>query len=258
VSVLLPAFLILGGSSAFAWTFSLKLLDIQVPNDEDGDEPYFLVIGFNATFGVSGSTVVAWSGSSLERADKLQTPSAPISHPVHKADFGDCRLLNLLEITNRRILGALVIAMESDGSSWSDVENLAGIAQASLANAIDARVAEFDYRGMTSCNRPSATTDQHRIQGHWATNRNQIRTVGKELERTLIGTSPESMSESEDQDDWIGHCLCAFVASYDAEVEPGTLTYPLMHIDLLASSQQTVAFDQGENGSYVVTSELAW
>jgi hypothetical protein len=94
-----------------------------------GDEPYLIVLGFRSRFGVAGSTRVIANRYHHDSFAKniAEGQSIPIPSSMGVLAFPDVRLLTAAEMRTGRmpeLIGAVVIAMESDGTPWRQVEQL--------------------------------------------------------------------------------------------------------------------------------------
>ena len=92
------------------WQFKLETVKLIDLNEDGGDEPYFVVIGFQSTVAVDGSTRVSWSRHIEEMGQDLPVGEYTIPSEMGTYGFGDLGRLNELGTVS----GALVIAFEGD------------------------------------------------------------------------------------------------------------------------------------------------
>lgn len=94
----------------------------------NGDEPYLAVIQFRVIPGVPGSTEVHFLGNLQEVAQNIDDgDSATIPDSMALASYPDVQFANLQQIitgTSPEIVGAVTVAMESDGSPWSAINGI--------------------------------------------------------------------------------------------------------------------------------------
>lgn len=116
------------------WQLQLKTLQIIIASENsligDGDEPYLAVIGFKSTLGQAGSTRTFWSrnlrelGSGMDRGDTAAIPS-----DMGLVDFGATDGVygpwaGQGQPNNTTLLGAVVVALESDNTPFSVMESV--------------------------------------------------------------------------------------------------------------------------------------
>ena len=102
-----------------------SLLGIPV---DDGDEPYFVMVGVKATLGTSQSTVFAenfykdkdWAGHMKSGQQKTIPPA-----------MGNIRFDN---VSKRDVIGIVVVAAEADSTPWTMIEERVGILRQELTN----------------------------------------------------------------------------------------------------------------------------
>ena len=122
------------GSSQNDWVIRLDRLRVDDAQEEDwysdGDEPYFVVIGFRSTFDTPGSTSAFWGGHLDDEwaegsydGDEHDIPArmGVVSFPAVEYVSTD----ELRVGTKPEVIGALVIALESDSTPWGTVRDIA-------------------------------------------------------------------------------------------------------------------------------------
>jgi len=110
------------------WTFSLPRYLLRARDEITGDDPYFVVIGFRSRFNTAGSTQVYWggdlreTGTNLAAGSQINVPAAMgtvVIPAVTQFTVADGILLRKPEV-----VGAIVIAMESDGTPFGSIRDL--------------------------------------------------------------------------------------------------------------------------------------
>lgn len=102
------------------WVLQLEQLNVVVAEDSGGDEPYLIVVGFTTRLGEPGTTNILWSrrlvelGSGLQRGDTVDIP--PDIGVIH---FGEVPAADHITL-----LGAVIIALESDATPFGTIEDL--------------------------------------------------------------------------------------------------------------------------------------
>jgi hypothetical protein len=121
------------GVSRSSWQIRLEMLKVADAQEEgllsDGDEPYFVVIGFRSRFNTPGSTSAFWSGylnedwaDGVDDGDKKYIPQS-----MGLVSFTDVKLVTADDIMSGKmpeLLGAIVISMESDATPFGSVRDL--------------------------------------------------------------------------------------------------------------------------------------
>ena len=116
---------------------------LRIPLD-DGDEPYFVVVGVKATLGVSGSTFTVpnqygekgWAGHMRDGEQKR----IPLS--MGQIKFRD--------VTRKDVIGVVVIGIEADMTPWTMIEQRVDLLREELAGVFQSAV-----ESRTSFNRAS-------------------------------------------------------------------------------------------------------
>ena len=129
------------GSQAQDWDIILDKLRVTDPQEDrsiigvplsDGDEPYIIMIGFRSRFGQAQSTQTqlnnyendTWARNSRSNMEK----QIPVS-------MGQLRFT---DVARDEIIGAVIIAMESDRTPWAIIRNRVE----TIEDAVRAKVAE--------------------------------------------------------------------------------------------------------------------
>ncbi|MFO0974175.1 MAG: hypothetical protein U1A27_12165 [Phycisphaerae bacterium] len=124
-----------GGSSCpQLWDFQITHLHVTDAQEEGtfsthGDEPYFIVVGFRSTWTTPGSTRVFWNGAlDDDWADGIDDGGdRDIPASMGKLEFGRVGTLytfdEIRDGAHPQLLGAVVIAMESDNTPFSSVRS---------------------------------------------------------------------------------------------------------------------------------------
>jgi len=132
------------------WEINLSRLRVSDAQEEswfsDGDEPYFIVINFRSRFNTPNSTSV-WNNDFdndkwAKRVHDGSERNIPFSMGYSLfANVQRISLQNILAGTMPEIIGALVIAMESDSSPWGTigdmVDDLSGAIRTELEELIE-------------------------------------------------------------------------------------------------------------------------
>lgn len=134
-------------------TWKIKLINMKVRHrDERILEPYFVMVNFRSTFGVSGSTQVFLNRFRNERwtdGGIAAGVTKPIPTSMGEAVFRNVRLStidDLFACVLPEVLGSLVIAMESDASPWSQVEAFVGALERGVRDFLRRRIETFPLR----------------------------------------------------------------------------------------------------------------
>jgi hypothetical protein len=142
------------------WQIRLERLRVANANEDDaysnGDEPYFVVFGFRSRLKTPGSTSVSWRGyleeawaAGVTAGGQRDIPEAmglvhfsdvrPMTRdeffdeldvqidwkPVELEDKIDLEVTNVdITLPRMEFVGAIAVAMESDGTPWGDVRAL--------------------------------------------------------------------------------------------------------------------------------------
>lgn len=123
------------------WTIDLNRLRVADAQEEgllsDGDEPYFIVIGFRSQFNTPGSTQVFWNGyleddwaNGVDDGDQRNIPQR-----MGAVSFSNVKSLTASDISSGEmpeVVGAVAIAMESDATPWWIIRNMVDKIQGSL------------------------------------------------------------------------------------------------------------------------------
>jgi hypothetical protein len=145
-----------------AWYIALTKLRVADAQEEgwfsDGDEPYFIMISFRSRFNTPNSTTV-WNNdfdddewaAGVDDGDERNIPfGIPSMGFTGFANVQRVSLQNILAGTNPEILGALVIAMESDSSPWRVIRNMVN----DIKNAISDELEILIENGGLNLNNP--------------------------------------------------------------------------------------------------------
>jgi hypothetical protein len=115
---------------------TLRVVDVQEegcivwPICSDGDEPYFVVIQFGAQYKTSGSAQSQWSGYLEENWAKGVDDNAvrTIPEAMGKVNYANVNIITRDDFYCRQEMpggiGALVIAMEHDGTPFSLIKDI--------------------------------------------------------------------------------------------------------------------------------------
>lgn len=104
-----------------SWSFQLMNLNIEASEEAAGDEPYFMMIGFKVDNIADPATVRTFMNPFDHVVQNDLKTGRQVSIPVNigKIDFGEVDQ-NMLGV-----VGAVVIAWESDATPWGTMGNLA-------------------------------------------------------------------------------------------------------------------------------------
>jgi hypothetical protein len=122
------------------WQLALRKLTMLQHQEKgswlvrSGDEPYFIMIGFRATFGVAGSAQVftnsyrddTW-GENITRPQERMIPDG-----MGVLSFPGITPVPARHLPDAEVFGAVVIAMESDNTPWGTIDALVGRAKNAL------------------------------------------------------------------------------------------------------------------------------
>jgi hypothetical protein len=157
-----------------SWDVSLERLEVHQHQEKGsivvkaGDEPYFVVLAIRARFLHPGSTRVV---PNLYRDDKWANnikagQSRDIPAPMGVLSFADVNPLREADIRRGRmpeLLGAVIIAMESDGTPWRQidrlVERIRAVVEREAADLVESGTLDLDEPG------PAIAAAIRRIQG---------------------------------------------------------------------------------------------
>ncbi len=127
------------------WQLNLERLRVQDAQEEsffsNGDEPYFVVIGFRSRFNTSNSTQTFWSGflnddwaDGVDDGDQRNIPRqmGTVSFPNVKTVTRD----ELLSGEQLELVGAVAIAFESDATPFSTIRSLVDELRSSLEGEV--------------------------------------------------------------------------------------------------------------------------
>jgi hypothetical protein len=133
----------------------------------DGDEPYLMIFPFRVTVATYGTAEVSWGGALFEiddhvyDGDLLTIPDSMgrITLPsVERVEadsyFAGQRMW--LPHDMPEAVGAVIVAMESDASSWSQVDSLAEDVRDAIEVALQDHVEDLDLTELISAQDPEA------------------------------------------------------------------------------------------------------
>jgi hypothetical protein len=110
------------------WNLHVDEVDVRKIEESSGDEPYLITIGFRTRPATPGSTQVFWNRNLFELAESIPAGyTAMVPASQGSVSFENVRLTSLTDAltgTNPEIIGQLVIAMEHDGTPFSDIADL--------------------------------------------------------------------------------------------------------------------------------------
>jgi hypothetical protein len=128
---------------------------------QNGDEPYLATIQFRSTPGVAGSTNVNFLGNLSEVGSGMDDgDSASIPDAMANVTFNDVTPVSLQMLlangTLPEVLGTVMIAMESDFTSWGTINNL----MEDVADALETELAlAIEPLTIADITDPSAVAD---------------------------------------------------------------------------------------------------
>src|SRR5436190_6528541 len=120
-------------SSDETWRMGVNRLTIEHKSESSGDEPYFVVIGFRAQLFRAGSATAFRNRHLRELADDRESGDVTIPSWMGSVEFPHVQRLTTDEFnsgTMPEVVGAVVIAMESDRTPWGDITGIFDRAQA--------------------------------------------------------------------------------------------------------------------------------
>lgn len=129
---------------------TLTVLDAQEEAwYSNGDEPYVAVIQFRVTPGVAGSTSVQFLGNLQEIAQHIYDgDSAPIPEAMAGTSFPKVTPIGFNAILAGRspeIVGAVMVAMESDASPWSAINGIMNDVRDELDTQLRAQIEPLSF-----------------------------------------------------------------------------------------------------------------
>jgi len=147
-------------SNSSDWQVRLEKVRIANADEDDfwsdGDEPYFIVIGFRSTFLQSGSTDAFWGRYLYEVHDGADDgDQAYIHNRMGVVSFPDVEIVTLNDIasgTLPELLGVVVIAMESDATPFDNVRGLMN----NVENTLEQELKKLVEQGQLNLNNPQA------------------------------------------------------------------------------------------------------
>jgi hypothetical protein len=178
------------------WQIRVERLRVATAEDSSGDEPYFLVIGFRSRFAVAGSTSATWGGHLAELGDDMPDGrEVNVPEAMGRVRFDDVRRGTS---PSPVVVGALVVALESDSTSWGTIRDAAVELQDAVEDEVRRLIenAEFDPFD------PAAAREDVE---------ESIRNIRRRLELSFLETVWEVISAGTDHDDNIGAHVLFFV-----------------------------------------------
>ena len=133
---------------------SLRLDTVTILREEDGggDEPYFLLFSFKSRVGRPDSTRVFWSGYLAEIASGLDEGRSAAIPPAMGATawtVEEARNVGDPLTAQVDIMGAVVVAIDSDACPWSGVADVANRASDLLRGELDTLIARGTLAALT-------------------------------------------------------------------------------------------------------------
>ena len=130
----------------------------------NGDEPYLAVIQFRVTPGVPGSTETRFLGNLQEIAqhvDDGDTVNIPAS--MAATSFPDVTKIGFSKILageSPEILGAVTVAMESDGSPWSAINGIMNDVRNELDSQLRQQIEPLSFADIVTPGAAAARLDE--------------------------------------------------------------------------------------------------
>lgn len=118
---------LLNDDSREIWTFRMTTVVVEDPEDNGGDEPYFLLFGIRSRVGSPGSTTVHWRGE-LSRVALDLTCCRPATIPPQMGSFSWSNVNSLDDLSSGDgpdVLGVVLAAIDNDACPWGIVRGLA-------------------------------------------------------------------------------------------------------------------------------------
>jgi hypothetical protein len=202
-----PSLTVHAQSNGTDWQIRLERVRVKNADEDDfwsdGDEPYFIVIGFRSTFNKPGSTDAFWGRHLYEVHDGADDgDQAHIHNRMGIVSFPDVEIVNLNDILSRKfpeLIGAVVIAMESDATPFGSIRDQIDNVERTLEQELQRLVEQ----GQLSLSNPQADLTQ-------AMNRIKSSAVPKGLDAFWVW-----LSSWGDPDDVIGVHIFLFAAVED-------------------------------------------
>jgi hypothetical protein len=162
LSILLfdPISVVRANGNCSNWQIRLERLHVSDAQEEDfwsdGDEPYFIVIGFRSRFNTPNSTSAFWSGAlDDEWAEGVDDGSKKnIPADMGRVSFQNVNRLSLNEILQgerAEVVGALAIAVESDSTPWGTIRDMMN----GLKRAVEQETKHLVEGGILDRNNPN-------------------------------------------------------------------------------------------------------
>ena len=103
------------------WVFDLERLKVENAEEDDGvfpgDEPYFIVVGYRSLYNTPNSTQIILNNyKDSDWAKNIETGDSKLI----PASMGE---IKFDDVNTFEIVGAIIIAMDSDFSGWPNVES---------------------------------------------------------------------------------------------------------------------------------------
>lgn len=141
------------------WTIKLESVTVNDAEEDgllsDGDEPYFMVVGFRSRFGTPGSTRTFFTRHQDDDfaagADSGQT--FPIPENVGEVQFNDVRPFRTVDALSGgkpEIIGAVAVGLESDGTPWSIIEGMIENLASTLETELNRLIADKPFELQTA------------------------------------------------------------------------------------------------------------
>jgi endonuclease/exonuclease/phosphatase family metal-dependent hydrolase len=123
-----------------------RLSTMRVANAQEdgifsnGDEPYYLAIGFRSRFRTPNSTSTSWSGYLTELGHQSDGDTVDIPPEMGLVSFADVPLVTLDDIAAGRrfpeLIGVLIVSMESDATPFSAIRDKANELKGALQDEL--------------------------------------------------------------------------------------------------------------------------
>ena len=237
------------------WKIDLERLRVADAQEEsifsDGDEPYFVVIGFRSRFNTPDSTQVFWSGFLNEDwADGVDDGNERnIPQPMGEVSFPGVRTVTAAEILSGNLpelVGAIAIAIESDLTPFGIIEDKIN----ELASSLEEELRRLIEEGELDLTNPGPDLEM------------AILNVQSSIEPDFMESLEIFLSSFADPDDIIDMHTFLF-AAVDPALEnfiPPSFS-PDVTIGVLTEQQFTIGEDpivfSGDGATYEVTTSIS-
>jgi hypothetical protein len=126
------------GPKSGLWRFGVTELTVEDAQEQSGDEPVLVILGFSTQLQVPGTTRVFWDGQVVKVGEDLHAP-ATVALPLHQngADVHVRAMWSDLDERQPEVIGAVVAAIENDSCSLGRLATIIGDALPGLEELLE-------------------------------------------------------------------------------------------------------------------------